>query len=285
MKVALILEGGGMRGLYTAGVLDFFLTKNITFDMVAGVSAGACNACSYLSKQPGRGAAVILDYIKEKEYMSFSNLVKEGSFFGMDLIFNKIPNHLNPYDYKTANTNPTAFYCVCTNVESGKPYYRRVINYRSDMDYIKASMSLPLLSTILDIDGHKLLDGGVSDSIPIQFADDKGYEKQVVVLTQCRDYRKGKNRLLPIIRRTYKEYPNLVKTLENRHIEYNKTLDYMYEKEKRKDCFIIQPKKAVNISRLEKSKEKLHNLYLEGYRDAQESYEELLQFLNKEKHE
>lgn len=282
MKIALILEGGGMRGLYTAGVLDFFLVKNIQFDMVAGVSAGSCNACSFLSKQPGRGAAVILDHVEKKEYMSFSNLVRDGSFFGMDYIFNKIPNTLNPYDYKTANTNPTAFYSVCSDVESGTPYYHRVINYRSDMDYIKASMSLPLLAPILEVDGHKLLDGGICDSIPFKFAKEKGYDKQVVVLTQCRTYRKGKNRLLPIIKKRYKEYPALIKALENRHIEYNETLEDLYQKEKEGELFIIQPQKPISISRLEKSKKKLHELYLDGYKDAQDLYNSLIEFMQKD---
>lgn len=279
MKDALVLEGGGMRGLYTCGVLDFFLKKNIEFNMVVGVSAGACCACSYLSKQYGRGAAINIDYIKDKRFFSVSSLIKTGSAFGLDFIFNEIPNHLNPYDYKAFHANSTAFYSVSTNIETGEALYKRVIDMRKDDEYIKASMSLPLISPVLEVDGYKLLDGGIADSIPIEFAHKNGYDKQVVVLTQCREYRKGKNNLMPIIRHNYKKYPKLVEALDNRHIRYNETLELLYQLEKEGKIFIIQPQKPVNVSRVETNPDKLRVLYQEGFNDAKRLYKELQDYL------
>lgn len=279
MKYSLVLEGGGMRGLYTCGVLDFFLKKSIEFDMVVGVSAGACCACSYLSKQYGRGAAINIDYIKDKRFLSVSSLLKTGSAFGLDFIFNEIPKHLNLYDYKTFHANPTAFYSVATNIETGEALYKRIIDMRSDDEYIKASMSLPLLSPILEIDGYKLLDGGIADSIPVEFAIKMGYDKQVVVLTQCRDYRKGKNNLMPIIKHNYKKYPKLIEALENRHIRYNQTLDLLYQLEKEGKVFIIQPQNTVAVSRVETNPDKLRALYYEGFNDAKSLYYDLQAYL------
>lgn len=279
MKYSLVLEGGGMRGLYTCGVLDYFIKKDINFQMVVGVSAGACAACSYLSKQFGRGAAVNIDYIKDKRFLSISSLLKTGSAFGMDFIFDEIPNHLNPYDYQKFHTNPAAFYSVSTNIETGEALYRRIINMRTDMDYIKASMSLPLISPIVEIDGYKLLDGGIADSIPITFCENKGYDRHVVILTQYRDYQKGKNNLMPIIRHNYKKYPALIDALENRHLHYNQTLKKLYEMEKEGKVFIIQPQHPVTISRVETNPDKLKALYKEGYQDAERLMANLLTFM------
>lgn len=280
MKYSLVLEGGGMRGLYTCGVLDCFLKHNINFDMVVGVSAGACSACSFLSKQYGRGAAINIDYIKDKRFFSLSSLIKTGGVFGLDFIFDDIPHRLNLYDYKTFHANPTKFYSVSTNIETGKAHYKRIIDMRGDIDYIKASMSLPLISPIIEVDDYKLLDGGIADSIPVEFAQRLGYEKQVVVLTQCREYKKGKNNLMPIIRHNYKNYPKLVEALENRHIAYNQTLKKIYQLEKEGKVFIVQPKKPVTVSRVETNADKLRALYKEGYEDAKALIAQITQFLN-----
>lgn len=282
MTISLVLEGGGMRGLYTCGVLDYFLKENLEVDMVVGVSAGACAACSYLSKQYGRGAAINIDYIKDKRFFSLSSLLKTGSAFGLDFIFDEIPNHLNRYDYKTFHANPTRFYSVSTNIETGKAFYKRVIDMRGDTEYIKGSMSLPLISPIVEVDGLKLLDGGIADSIPISFAMKLGYDKHIVVLTQYREYRKGKNNLMPMIRHNYKKYPNLVNALQNRHIAYNHTLDDLYQLEKEGKVFIIQPQKPVTISRVETDANKLKKLYEDGFQDAKRLYDELMEYLKKD---
>lgn len=279
-KLGLVLEGGGMRGIYTAGVLDFFMDKNLYTDGVIGVSAGACHACSYVSKQIGRAYRTNTDYIKDKRYMSFLSLLKTGDLFGADFVYNAIPNELDLYDYETFHNGKTKLYAVCTNLETGKAEYMQCINMKHDVIYIRASASLPLLSRIVEVDGKKLLDGGAADSIPIKKFQQLGYDKNIVVLTQCSDYRKGKNNLLPLIRKRYKKYPKFIETLANRHINYNRTLDELGVMEKRGEVFIIRPGSPVNISRLEKNVDKLKALYDQGYHDAKEQYNALMDYIN-----
>lgn len=279
-KLGLVLEGGGMRGIYTAGVLDFFMDKNLYTDGVIGVSAGACHACSYVSKQIGRAYRTNTDYIKDKRYMSFLSLLKTGDLFGADFVYNAIPNELDLYDYETFHNGKTKLYAVCTNLETGKAEYMQCINMKHDVIYIRASASLPLLSRIVEVDGKKLLDGGAADSIPIKKFQQLGYDKNIVVLTQCSDYRKGKNNLLPLIRKRYKKYPNFIETLANRHINYNRTLDELGVMEKRGEVFIIRPGSPVNISRLEKNVDNLKALYDQGYHDAKEQYNALMDYIN-----
>lgn len=278
--VSLILEGGGMRGIYTAGVLDFFLEKQIEFDTVIGVSAGACHACNYISKQKGRNLAVNTDYLAGNKYLSLHNYITTKSIFGMGFIFDDIPNRLNLFDYKTYHDNKTQLIAVSTNVETGKPFYRNIVNMYTDIDYIKASISIPLLAPIVKLDGKKLLDGGIGDSIPIQYARKLGYQKQVVVLTRDPSYRKEPNKMMPLIRKVFKKYPKFIKAVQDRHINYNNTLNLIQLLKAENKVFVIQPKYKVEISQLEKNKDKLKELYKQGYNDAKEAYQNLMVFLN-----
>lgn len=280
-KLGLVLEGGGMRGLYTAGVLDFFIDHDLYTDGVIGVSAGACHACSYVSKQRGRAYRTNTDYLKNKHYMSFRSLLTTGDLFGAKFVYDDIPNKLNLYDYEAFNKSGIKLYAVCTNLESGKAEYLPCINMKQDVINIRASASLPLLSKTVEIEGKKLLDGGVSDSIPVKRFQEMGYDKNIIVLTQCKSYRKGKNNLLPIIRKTYRKYPNFIKTIEQRHVIYNRTLDEISLMEKAGSVFVIRPSSSVEISRLEKNKENLTALYDQGYQDAKDRYEALQQFIAK----
>ena len=232
MKLGMVLEGGGMRGVYTAGVLDFFIDKDFYPDGIVGVSAGACHATSYISKQRGRNFRVNTKYLSTDEYLSLKSLVKTGSLFGMDFIFHKIPEELDPFDYDAYNRANIEYIAVSTDIESGEPYYHVINDAKADIDYIMASSSLPLLSKVVKKHGRKLMDGGVGDSIPITFMQKRGYDKNIVVLTQCGSYRKGKNNLMPIIRHNYKAYPKFVEALDNRHIRYNQTLDELKQMEK-----------------------------------------------------
>ncbi len=276
----MVLEGGGMRGVYTAGVLDFFMDQNFYPDGIVGVSAGACHATSYISKQRGRNYRVNTAYLKGKDYLSFQSLIKTGSLFGMDFIFHRIPEELDPYDYRAYAESGIDFIAVSTDVESGKPYYHVVKDPKTDIDYIQASSSLPLLSQMVVKQGRKLLDGGIGDSIPIVYMQKRGYEKNIVVLTQCKDYRKGRNNLMPIIRRQYREYPQFVEAIENRHLRYNETLDLLKQMERDKKVFIIRPSQPVTISRLEKNLDKLQALYQEGYDDAKHHYPAMMEYLS-----
>lgn len=280
-KIGLILEGGGMRGIYTAGVLDFFIEKNIEVDVTIGVSAGSCHASSYLSKQYKRAYNATVDYINDKRYLSFSNLIKTGSIFGMDFMFNKIPNELNIYDYDTFAKSKSKFVVVATNCETGSPEYFELKDLKKEIIYMQASCSIPMFANIVEIDDFKLVDGGVSDSIPIEYSLNQGYKKNIVVLTRDITYKKNKQKFLPIVNKKYKKYPNLVKAIENRHLNYNKSLNLVNKLEKDGDVLVIRPKKPVNVSQIEKNAKKLTALYEEGYDDAKELYDKILDFIKK----
>lgn len=280
-KIGLILEGGGMRGIYTAGVLDFFIEKNIEVDITIGVSAGSCHASSYLSKQYKRAYNATVDYINDKRYLSFSNLIKTGSIFGMDFMFNKIPNELNIYDYDTFSKSKSKFVVVTTNCETGSPEYFELKDLKKEIIYMQASCSIPMFANMVEIDGFKLVDGGVSDSIPIEYALNQGYKKNIVVLTRDITYKKNKQKFLPIVNKKYRKYPNLVKSIENRHLNYNKSLNLVNQLEKSGDVLVIRPKNPVNVSQIEKNAKKLTSLYEEGYDDAKELYDKILEFIKK----
>lgn len=280
-KIGLILEGGGMRGIYTAGVLDFFIDKNIEVDLVVGVSAGGCHAASYLSKQYKRAYHTNVDYVNDKEYLSFRNLIKTGSIFGMDLMFNKIPNELYLYDHDAFSKSKSKFTVVTTNCETGQAEYFTLTDMKRDIMYLQASCSIPMFANIVEIDGYKLVDGGVADSIPIEYAIKEGCKKNIVILTRDKTYRKNKVKFSSLIRRKYKKYPNLVKSIENRHLNYNKSLDLVKELEDKGDALVIRPKSPVKVSQIEKDVDKLTKLYNDGYNDAKESYEKIMEFINK----
>lgn len=278
-NTGLILEGGGMRGLYTCGVLDFFLEKNITFPSIYGVSAGACHACSYLSKQHGRAKRTVIDYIDDKRYASMYSFITSGDIFGEDLVYNLIPNELLPFDYKAFKENPSNLYAVLTNCITGEAEYKQVVDLRKDISIIRASSSLPLVSKIVKVDGSKYLDGGISDSIPLARSISDGNNINVVVLTQHRGFRKEPNSMFPIIKARYRKYTNLINSIKRRHIMYNETLDLIYQQENEGKALVIQPKEPVEIGRLEKNKEKLTALYNLGHQDAKLMYNKLLSFI------
>ena len=232
-KTGLVLEGGGMRGAFTTGVLDFFLDsldKEFSFHSCMGVSAGAIHACSFLSKQKGRGFETNIDYLEDEQYGSFKNLIKTGDLFDAEFCYKTIPEELNPYDYKTFEDNPTDFYAVVTNCRTGEAEYKKITDMHKGIYFVRASGSLPLVSRTVWIQKQPYLDGGIEDSIPIKKSEELGNEKNVVVLTRDRGYRKGPNKLIPMAHLRYgKEFPKLVEQMKNRHIRYNETLEYLYQ--------------------------------------------------------
>lgn len=269
-----------MRGIYTAGVLDFFLDQNLFFSSVYGVSAGACHACSYLSRQRGRAFRIGTAYLKDKRYCSLYSLLTTGDLFGVKMCYDTIPNQLDLYDYDTYQQYPGKFYAVVTNCLTGKAEYLQVKEMRQDLRAVQASSSLPLLSKMVSINGRRYLDGGVADSIPLAQSIAQGNQKNVVILTQCPTYRKEPNRALAAVKLRYRHYPNLVTALENRHIVYNETLELVHREQEAGNAFVIQPKHTPAIGRIEKDQEKLRALYQEGYQDAQASYPDLICFLS-----
>lgn len=282
IKAGLVVEGGGMRGVYSAGVLDFFIEKDLFFENNYGVSAGACHLCSYLAKQYKRAFRVNVDYLDDKRYCSMHSLLKTGNLFGAEMLYDIIPNELDLFDYNTYNKNESNFYAVITDINTGKPEYVKIGDLKKDIIYVRASSSLPLLAQNVKINDKEYLDGGISDSIPIKKSIADGNKKNVVILTRDKTYRKGKNSLMPVMKLKYKKYPNFVKSMADRHIVYNETLDFIKDLEKNGDVFVIRPRKPVQIGRTEKNREKLEALYNDGYNDAKDCYEELLKYLGKE---
>ena len=278
-NAGLVLEGGGLKGVYTSGVLDFFLDKGIEFSSCYGVSAGACNLCSFLSKQRGRAFHVNIDYLDDKNYCSVYSLLKTGDLFGVDMCYHKIPDELYPFDYKTYDQYRGTFYSVVTNIESGQPEYIPIKDMKKDIDAVRASASLPLVSRNVSYHDRLYLDGGISDAIPLKKSMEDGNHKNVVVMTKEIGYRRNPSSMTSLIKLRYRKYPKVYELMKNRHIAYNETLDFIEEQVKRGNAFLIQPKKKSDVGRIEKDRVKLQALYEEGYQEAAESYEDLLKFL------
>lgn len=280
-EAGLVLEGGGMKGVYTAGVLDFFLDKDIQFTKGYGVSAGACCLCSFLSKQRGRAYATMTDYLDDKNYFGVKSLLRTGDFFNTDMCYNRIPNELNPFDYKTFDENPAKGCAVVTNIETGLPEYLPLQEMHRDILAVQASASMPLVSRNVEINGNLYLDGGISDAIPVLHSVTDGNRKNVVVMTKEVGYRRKPSSQLKLIKLRYKKYPRVYELMKNRHIAYNQTLDYLEEQEKEGKLFLIRPQYKSEVSRVEKDKVKMRALYDQGYEEAAARYDALMEYLNR----
>jgi len=278
-QAGLVLEGGGMKGVYTAGVLDFFLDQGIEFSSIYGVSAGACHMCSFLSKQRKRALDICIDYLDTRRYCGLESLVVSGDLFNVQMCYHLIPDYLYPYDYETFDKYQGKVYSVATNIVSGRPEYFRIRDMKKDIDKIRASASLPLVSRNVKIEGGLYLDGGISDSIPLQRSVVDGNRKNVVVMTKEVGYVRKPNTQLGLIRARYWKYPKVYELLAERHIAYNRQVAYIDRLQEAGQAFVLRPKKASGVGRVEKDVEKLRQLYQEGYDDAAERREELLAFL------
>ena len=222
MKTGLVLEGGAQRGMFTAGALDVMMERGVNFDGLIGVSAGACFGCNFKSHQPERAMRYNLKYIRDPRYCSLQSLIKTGDLYGADFCYREIPLHLDPFDSETFRKSPVEFYVVCTDVHSGEAVYQKLTKGdEEDMDWIRASASMPMVSRVVHVGGRDLLDGGAADSIPLRWFQSIGYEKNVVILTQPRDFVKQKNSMLPLMRIALRKYPKLVDTMAHRHEVYN----------------------------------------------------------------
>ena len=278
----IVLEGGGLRGAFTSGVLEYFLEKEINFDRVIGVSAGACTGASYLSKQKGRNRKVNVEYPSDKRYMGFRHLITTGSYFNMKFVFEEIPDKLVPFNEQTFFDNPAEFDIVITSLSTGNPVVltKREIAHIGVGKALVASSSIPLLSQPVDIGGQLFLDGGVSDSIPVKYALSK-HPKAVVVLTRPRGYRKEELSNKYIFKLAFRKYPQFLETLLKRNEEYNKTLDFCEQMEREGKLFIIAPSSEFSIGRTEQNFEKRVGLYNHGYLLISKEIENLQAFLNK----
>lgn len=279
-KIGLVLEGGGHRGIYTAGILDVFAQNNISFDGIMGVSAGCIHGVSFLSGQIGRSVRYTTRFCNNPSYMSFKSLIKTGDFFNVDFCYYKLPETLDPFDNDAFDKNPTPFYAVCSDVKTGKAVYHKCDSVRGEkIKWIQASASMPLAAKIVKIDEGEFLDGGITDSIPIKKMQELGYSKNIVILTQEAGYRKKPNSLLPLIKRIYKKYPELINAIQNRHIIYNQQLDYLEEQEKLGNVIIIRPSQKPQAGRIEKDKKKILSTYNLGRNDAEKLLETVKNFI------
>lgn len=281
MKYGLVMEGGAMRGLFTAGVTDVLMENGIAFDSSVGVSAGACFGCNYKSNQHGRAIRYNLRFRNEKRYCSWSSLLRTGDMFGAEFCYYTIPEKLDLFDTKTYESSPMTFYVVGTDINTGKAVYHNCRTARgNDIEWIRASASMPLVSRIVRIEGREFLDGGISDSIPLRFMESIGCGRNVVILTQPRGYVKTPSRSLGLVKLRYgRKYPELVRAYAERPNMYNDELRYIDAAEKAGRAFVIAPPEKLPIGHVEHDMDKLLEVYRIGRNAAREKLPELRSFM------
>jgi len=280
-NTALVLEGGGFRGMYTSGVLDAFLKNNLHFPYVIGVSAGAAYGISYVSKQFERNRVVNLKYTADPRYMSWGNWIRKGNLFDWDFVYGEIPNKLVPFDYEALFNATCNFVIGVTNAETGQAEFlsSKQMNKQQLLAAITASSSLPFVSKMAKLNGGTFMDGGLSDSIPIRQALASGYDRAVVVLTRNEGYQKEATKMQWLIKLIYRRYPKLVESLLSRANHYNKTLAELDQLEAEGKVFIIRPQEKMSVSRIENNAKKLDVLYQLGFDETQARFQELMAWL------
>lgn len=279
-KTGLVLEGGGLRGVYTSGAIRFFFDKEIIFPYVIGVSMGACNGANYISRQPERNRIVNINFVNDPRYLSYKRLLLKEELFGMDFIFHTIPFSLVPFDQGSFYHNEAKFVIGVTDCETGDAvYYEKSEFGDGAMEIFKATCSLPFLAKPVHYKGRTFMDGGLSDPVPIEKSMTDGNKKNVLILTRPKEYRKKSSHLYLLARLRYPRFRGLHKALAVRHKRYNKTMDMVDELERTGEAITIRPNKVIGAARIERNKEKLFAAYDQGYEDASLRYEKLRSFL------
>jgi predicted patatin/cPLA2 family phospholipase len=262
MKKGLVLEGGAMRGLFTAGIIDVMMEAGIEPDGIIGVSAGAAFGCNYKSRQPGRAIRYNTRFAKDARYSGIWSLLKSGDYFNAEFDYHIIPKQYDVFDDEAFDKNPMEFIVVCTDVETGKPVYQQLT--RADYDtyeWIRASASMPLASKVVELAGLKLLDGGVADSIPLAYAESIGYDRNVVILTQPEGYQKEHNPFMPLMRLALRKYPHMIEAMDTRHLMYNRQLEFVSQAEREGRCLVIRPKQKIPIGHISHDPENMRQVY------------------------
>ena len=281
MKTGLIMEGGAMRGMFTAGVLDVLMENGLVTDGAIGVSAGAVFGCNYKSHQIGRVIRYNTEYCNDKRYASFKNLVKTGTLYSEQFCYHEVPEKLDPFNEAAFAASPMDFFVVCTDVKTGEPIYHKCRKGDAeDVLWMEASASMPLAAKIVKIGHYGLLDGGVADSIPVRFFESIGYKRNLIILTQPKGYTKKKNKLLPAIRAKYFRYPAFVEAVADRHERYNETLSYISMLEQAGKDYVIRPPIPLEIGAMERDPAQLRRVYETGRAVAQIQVEKIRDFLN-----
>ena len=280
MKKGLIMEGGAMRGMFTAGVIDVMMENGIAFDGAIGVSAGAAFGCNYKSRQIGRVLRYNTRFCQDKRYGGFRVLLKEGNYYSKSFCYEEVPYRLDLFDFDTYERNPMEFYVVCTDVDTGKAeYHKYESRHDHALEWIRASASMPLVSQMVEIDGRNYLDGALADSIPVRFFESIGYDRNITILTQPQGFRKKPDSLLPLMKLYYRKYPALVRAMCTRHEQYNASLHYIARKEAAGEMLVIRPAEKLPINRTEKDPQKLKAVYEIGRQTALDQLADILLFL------
>ena len=280
MKNGLVLEGGAMRGLFTAGVLDALMEHGVRFDGIVGVSAGAAFGCNFKSRQIGRVLRYNLRFCRDWRYASWRSLWRTGDFFGAEFCYHELPEKLDPFDAAAFERDPTEFHLVCTDIERGEALYRRCDDADAEtMEYMRASASMPLVSRPVEAEGRKLLDGALSDSIPLEYFERLGFARNVVVLTQPDGFVKRPSRALPLLKLVYRRYPRLVELAATRHSMYNAQLRYVREAEKAGRALVLRPDEKLPIGRISHDPEAIRRVHRIGFEAAERRLDEILAFL------
>ena len=276
------MEGGALRGLFTAGILDVLMENGVRFDGLVGVSAGAAFGCNYKSGQAGRVIRYNKRFAHEWRYCSWRSWIATGDLFGGEFCYHKMPDELDVFDKETFDSNPMEYYAVCTDVETGEAVYKRLMKCSPETyEYIRASASMPMVSRIVEIGGSKLLDGGVTDSIPLRFFQQQGYERNLVILTQPADYQKRHNRLMPILRLWLHRYPKMIEALDKRHEMYNRQLEYVREEERKGNTYVIRPPEKLVIGHISHDENEMQGVYQMGRRVGEGRLKDIVEFLEK----
>ena len=280
MKKGLVLEGGAMRGLFTAGILDVMMEHDVAPDGLIGVSAGAAFGCNYKSRQTGRAIRYNKRFARDPRYSGIRSLLTTGNYFNADFGYHVIPREYDIFDDEAFEANPMEFVCVCTDVETGQPVYKRLMTAGdTTYDYIRASASMPLVSKVVELEGRKLLDGGVSDSIPLEWAEQNGYERNVVILTQPAGYQKKRSRLMPLMRIGLRKYPQMVEAMNRRYLMYNRQLEYVAEAERQGRCLVIRPDDKLDIGHVCHNPEQMERIYQIGREMGERRIKEIKEYL------
>ena len=280
MRKGLVLEGGGMRGLFTAGVLDVMMEQGICFDGIVGVSAGALFGCNYKSHQVGRALRYNIRFKDDPRYMGLRALLKTGNLVAPQFAYHTMPNMLDVFDREAFRSNPTEFHVVCTDVRTGEPVYHRIDAMDDEgLEWLRASGSMPLLSQPVPRDGRLFLDGGISDSIPLRYFQEQGFERNIVILTQPKGFYKKQTKLMPLFHLFMRRYPAIVEAMSRRHLMYNEELAYLEEQEQKGSILLIYPQDTLPIGRTEQSEAKMRHVYSMGREKAEAMLKEIKEFV------
>ena len=279
MKKGLVLEGGAMRGLWTAGVTDVMMEHDIWPDGLIGVSAGAAFGCNYKSRQIGRAIRYNTRFARDRRYSGVWSLVTSGDYFNAKFGYHVVPYEYDLFDTKTFEQNPMQFIVVCTDVETGEAVYHDMNHVSFDeLEWLRASASMPLVSKVVEVQGRKLLDGGVSDSIPLSFFESIGYDRNVVILTQPLGYRKQPSKLMPLMRLSLREHPQFVKAMSERYTMYNRQLEFVAQAEKEGRCLVIRPDEKIPIGHISHDPEQMRRVYEIGRQVGERYLEKIKEF-------